>query len=200
MSVPRDLQGWFKGVSREFQKSFMAVSWQFQKYLKEVLRVVKESVQCVSRKFHKMSQACFKNVSINFGFPILLLHESHCSFPSRWWTCLARYWPKYQNTTRKSFQKSTSYVICWIKCLSTHEKSWALMSTQEYGAMLPWALFRAHKWSWRHCPMLMNASEHSWVFLSVHWFSWELMSVHESSWELKRAYKHSLVVKSAQKQ
>ena len=35
-----------------------------------IFKVVKESVKCVSRKFHKKFQGCFKNLSIKFCFAI----------------------------------------------------------------------------------------------------------------------------------
>ena len=80
----KKIQGRFK-VSKTNSKS---VLWEFQRRVKKVSRVFKESVRCVSRKFHKKSQGCFKNVSMKFCFSILLLHGSHRSYPSRRRACL----------------------------------------------------------------------------------------------------------------
>ena len=63
----KEIQGRFKGLKGCFKE----VSRQFQRHLKKVSSVFKESVKCVSRKFHKK-----------------LLHESHCSYPSRRRDCL----------------------------------------------------------------------------------------------------------------
>ena len=50
----------------------------------------KESVKCVSRKYHKKYPGCFKKVSIKFCFAFLLLHGSHRSYPSRRRACFPR--------------------------------------------------------------------------------------------------------------
>ena len=85
--VPRYLQGCFKGASelskKKFKGCFKGVLRQFQRRFKEVSRVFKESVKCVSKKF----QGCFKNVLMKFCFAILLLHGSHRSYPSRRRAC-----------------------------------------------------------------------------------------------------------------
>ena len=46
-----------------------------------------ESVKCVSRKFQKKFQGCFKNVLMKFCFLVLLLHGSYISYPSRRKAC-----------------------------------------------------------------------------------------------------------------
>ena len=48
-----------------------------------------------------------------------------------------------------------------------------------------------------HGPMLMNAHECSWVFMSVQRCSWVLMRAHDCSWELMRAYECSWMLMSA---
>ena len=65
-----------------------------QRCFKEVLRVFKESVMCVLRKYHKKFQGCFKNVSMKFCFAILLLHGSQHSYLSRRRACFVT--NKYQ--------------------------------------------------------------------------------------------------------
>ena len=50
---------------------FRGVLKKFNGYLKEVAKVFKESVKCLSRKFQKKKfQGCFKNVSMKFCFVI----------------------------------------------------------------------------------------------------------------------------------
>ena len=72
-SVSRILSGHFMGVSRKnvgikvSKRSSKGVSRRFQRCFKEVSRVLKESVKCVSRKCHKKIKGCFK-----FCFAILL--------------------------------------------------------------------------------------------------------------------------------
>ena len=70
------------GTLSKFQSS-KYVSKEFQRRFKEVSRVFKESVKCVSRKFHKKYQE-----SLNEVYFALLLHESHRSYPSRRRACL----------------------------------------------------------------------------------------------------------------
>ena len=57
-SVPRYLQGCFKGDSR-VSKRRKGVSRDFQGSFKDILRVSKESIKCVSRKFQKKFPGCF---------------------------------------------------------------------------------------------------------------------------------------------
>ena len=78
------------------QRRFLAVfylpffcpdTFEMAERVKEVSRVLKESVKCVSRKFQKQFQGHFKNVSMKFCFAILILHGSHRSYPSRRRAC-----------------------------------------------------------------------------------------------------------------
>ena len=69
------IQGYLKEVQRVFQESlssFKDILRKFQGCLKKVQIVFEESVKCVSRKFHKKFQECFKNLSMKFCFAILL--------------------------------------------------------------------------------------------------------------------------------
>ena len=50
--------------------------------------MLKESVKSVSNRFYEKIQGSFKNLSMKFCFAILLLHKSHCSYPSRRRACL----------------------------------------------------------------------------------------------------------------
>ena len=104
---PMMFQGILKWVSMSFKKSSMGVWGKFQRcfkeewsvwylYLKKVWRVcqgsfkvfsrgVIKSVECVSRIFKKKIKkfSTFKNLVMKFSFAILLLHDTHCSYPSR---------------------------------------------------------------------------------------------------------------------
>ena len=53
----KDVNGCLREVSKVFQGRFKGVT---------------ESVKCVSRKFYKKFQRCFRNLSMKFCFTILL--------------------------------------------------------------------------------------------------------------------------------
>ena len=60
------IQGYLKGILKKFKGCFKRVSRQFQRIFKESSRVFKETVKCVSSKFDKKFQMCFKNFSTKF--------------------------------------------------------------------------------------------------------------------------------------
>ena len=78
----RELQGYLKEVQEVFQGSFKTVSKtrKFQGCLKKVSRGFQEIIK-------KKDQGCFKNVTIQFCFPILFLHGTHRSYLTRGRAC-----------------------------------------------------------------------------------------------------------------
>ena len=77
----RVIQGRFKCIKKKFK------GWQFQWCFKEVSRMLKDSVKCVPKKCQIKFQEFSWIFQWSFVFAILLLHGSHCCYPSRRRAC-----------------------------------------------------------------------------------------------------------------
>ena len=107
-----------KGVSREFRGSF-----------KDILRVSKESIKCVSRIFQKKCQRCFKNVSMKFCFSILLVLGSHRSYLNRRRACF--FWFSYE-----TWMNSPSVLSCAVLEKSCLSSFWQVLGAETLALLL----------------------------------------------------------------